>query len=380
MRGHIPFNLRRLRAVQGFSEGDLATRTEMSVTAYQRIERGEDEPSAEHLQAIADALKTPIHRLVTPIKKLSSARFRSGELVLELRESILDDVARWIDNFCDIENIVDNHIALKINFSRVRKEAARNKDKCRCRTAAMLVRKELGLGESEPLHNISGLLESAGIKIGERKFNVDNVFGLSVAAREGGPAIVVNTREGITVERQIFTAAHELGHLVLHPSDYDGQQSEENEEHEREADIFAAAFLIPAEAFWKEWNSNSGLSLSDCVMRVKSIFRVSYKTVLHELSEKIDNVREVFARDYEHLYGHTLGKTDEPAALSASAFRDNQLDDLKQTDFTPSRLPSLVREAVEHEEITLSRAAEILEISLLTMHDLATSWGKAPRR
>ena len=378
MRGHIQSNLRRLRAVQGFSEGDLATKTEMSVTDYQRIERGEDEPSVERLQAIADALNTPIHRLVTPIKRLSSARFRSGELVLELRETILDDVARWIDNFCDIENIVNNHIDLKIDFKRMHKEAERSKDKCKA--AAALVRKELGLGEGEPLHNISGLLEAAGIKIGERKFNADNVFGLSVADREGGPAIVVNTSEGIPVERQIFTTAHELGHLLLHPSDYDGQQSKENKEHEREADIFAAAFLMPAVAFWKEWDSNSGLSLSDRVMKVKSIFRVSYKTVLHELSEKIENVRDVFARDYEHLYGHALGKTDEPAALSASAFRDKQLDYLKQTDFTPSRLPSLVREAVEHEEITLSRAAEILEIPLLAMHDLATSWAKVPRK
>lgn len=44
----------------------------------------------------------------------------------------------------------------------------------------------------------------------------DDFFGLSIGPADGGPAVVVNVWDGISVERWIFTAAHELGHLVLH--------------------------------------------------------------------------------------------------------------------------------------------------------------------
>ncbi len=48
----------------------------------------------------------------------------------------------------------------------------------------------------------------------------DSFFGLSVGERDGGAAVVVNTWDRISVERWIFAAAHELGHLLLHPAEY----------------------------------------------------------------------------------------------------------------------------------------------------------------
>lgn len=64
------------------------------------------------------------------------------------------------------------------------------------------------------------------------------MFGLSVGVVDGGPAIIVNDDSGIAIERQIFTMAHELGHLLLHGMDGDDTKAE------READVLAAEVLL----------------------------------------------------------------------------------------------------------------------------------------
>ena len=114
----------------------------------------------------------------------------------------------------------------------------------------------------------------------------DAFFGLSVAKEDGGPAVVVNVWDRISVERWIFTAAHELGHLLLHVGAYDVAKTEESREEEEEANQFASHFLMPQEVFALEWNEARGLPLVDRVLKVKRIFRVSYRTVLYRLSEQ----------------------------------------------------------------------------------------------
>jgi len=76
----------------------------------------------------------------------------------------------------------------------------------------------------------------------------DSFFGLSVAEDDGGPAIIVNVWERISVKRRIFSAAHELGHLLLHLDAYNVEESAEDKVQEREADVFASHFLMPEEA------------------------------------------------------------------------------------------------------------------------------------
>src|SRR4029079_8029249 len=97
--------------------------------------------------------------------------------------------------------------------------------------------------------------------------------------------IAVNTWDRISVERWIFTGAHELGHLVLHLGDYEVDRKEEEARQEREANLFASHFLMPPEVFRKEWSETYGMSFVARVFKVKRMFRVSYRTVLFRLAE-----------------------------------------------------------------------------------------------
>jgi hypothetical protein len=212
----------------------------------------------------------------------------------------------------------------------------------------------------------------------------DLFFGLSVGREDGGPAIVVNVWERISVERWIFTAAHELGHLLLHLGAFDVDQRSEDDAEEREADQFASHLLMPERVFWKEWNEARGLSLVDRVLKVKRIFKVSYRTVLYRLSENETYGSEIwkhFQIAHRNLFGHGLGKSDEPRALSPTDFQSmvehrppHEPKRLDEEDFVEDRLHALVRRAFEEQMISLPRAAQILRIDLATMQKRCAAW------
>ena len=79
-----------------------------------------------------------------------------------------------------------------------------------------------------------------------------------ILIRKDGTALIgVNSSEAAV--RQRFTIAHELGHYYLHPKkdtfiDYrDNKKEMDHSPREREADMFAAALLMPREQIEKDF-------------------------------------------------------------------------------------------------------------------------------
>ena len=213
----------------------------------------------------------------------------------------------------------------------------------------------------------------------------DGFFGLSVAEGEGGPAIVVNVWDRISVERWIFTAAHELGHLLLHLDAYNVEEKAEEPSEEKEADIFASSFLMPPDIFDSEWQEARGLSFVERVLKIKRIFHVSYKTVLYRLSETTSLRGAVWGRfqaEYKAAHGRTLSVADEPEGLTPGSFRPTMSEArgadepvrLSSHDFTQDRLRRLVRDGIERKVITIGRGAEILGLTLKEMRRLVAAW------
>jgi Zn-dependent peptidase ImmA (M78 family)/transcriptional regulator with XRE-family HTH domain len=380
----IVTNLKRLRSVKDLTQVELSDRAGLSRAGYRNIETGKTTPRSSTLQALADALEVPLRELLAPVPVLKHVRFRSFER-LRTREGILADVGRWLGDFNELEDILDDRKPYTLTDlappARRDKGAAKNS----AIQMAAQVRERFGLGTKETVRDICGLLEANGIKVFPHRIASDAFFGLSVAEEDGGPAVVVNTWERISVERWIFTAAHELGHLVLHRPDYQIEEVKEGRTHEKQANLFASHFLMPHEIFRDEWNEARGLPFLDRVLKVKRIFQVSYKTVLYRLAEtgKIEiNVWQRFQSDYRKRHGRTLMKQDEPQALAADAFRASfpesskarEPEDLSGADFVEDRLSRLVRQAVEAGAVSLGRGAEILGLSLPEMRTLAGAW------
>ena len=174
--------------------------------------------------------------------------------------------------------------------------------------------------------------------------------------------------------------------MILHLGSYDVEQTDENQLEESEADVFAGYFLVPQATFASELAESRGLPLVDRVFKLKRIFRVSYRTVLYRMGEHLEAAERQklwirFQGDFKRRFGRGLSRADEPAGLPPEAFHgsppDRGADEperLLAFDFVEDRLYRLVRETVEKEGISLSRAAEILGIGVEEMLDLSASW------
>ena len=377
----IGSNLRRIREAKGWSQDKAAELSGISRPAYRNIETGASTPKVSTLQSIADGLGVKLQDLITPVRTLENVRFRALKR-MNSREQILNEVARWLDDFNYLENLLQN----KENYlfeDLVHRLSSVQAGVERAKRAAELAREELGLHEKEPIRDIAGLLESSGIKLYPISLASDGFFGLSVSELDGGPAVAVNVWERISVERWIFSAAHELGHLLLHLDAYNVNESQEDDSQETEANIFASYFLMPQRAFESEWEETYGLAFVDRVLKVKRIFQVSYKTVLYRLAERDGgSVWGKFQAAYKSRTGKTLKIMDEPEALLPHSFhqsmsevlRSQEPDSLSASDFIEDRLSRLVRLAIESDKITLSRGAEILRLDLEAMRERVSSW------
>jgi Zn-dependent peptidase ImmA (M78 family)/DNA-binding XRE family transcriptional regulator len=374
----IAGNLLRLRKAKKLTQEKVAEAAGISRVGYRKIENRESKPRVDTLKAIATALEVNIRDLVSPIRELSHVRFRSQK-TFNNREQILAEIGEKLENYSELESLlnlkIDNKLA-KIKFLPGGKKNPLE--------VADQVRKRFKLTSEEPIVNICGLLEANGVKVISVRKSSINFFGLSVSAQDVGPAVIVNTWERIPVERWIFTAAHELGHLILHLSAYNVCEIDENRVEEKEADRFASYFLMPQEVFQREWENTYGLPLSDRVLKIKRFFKVSYKTVLFRLNENNPeiNVWKLFYNDFRIHYGKTLSQKEEPDGLEAIDYsgtvsegsKAQEPNDLSPFDFKCERLWFLVRKGIESDKITLSRGAEVLGLPLVKMRELIRSW------
>jgi Zn-dependent peptidase ImmA (M78 family) len=263
------------------------------------------EPKSTTLIKLAEALGVSFPELLADAPRLESLRFRtaktlSGREKAE-RDQLRHDTALWLANYKVLEDsIQDESTYLLPTLDGVSPDIA-----------AAKVRKELGLDPTSPVHDIAALMEQSGIKPRIRPFGFKKTFGLSVGQADGVPAIIVNCETGISIERQVFTIAHEFGHLVLHRDSYVATREEETDYEENDANVFAGCFLIPNEGLRAAWEELRGLHWIDAVLRVKKEYKVSYKTIFFRLKDiyPVLGKRQLdtdFVIQYKERFGHDL--------------------------------------------------------------------------
>jgi len=380
---HIGQNVRRLRLQKGWTQAKLHEEAGLSLPAIGSIETGKVEPRFSNINKISEALNVDVYQLLKEPPRLDSVRFRANRK-MKRRDHILAEVADWLNNYSLLESLLSEkqHNCIKLITDKVDlQEESRKK----AISAVSIARTIFGLGDNEPIYDLCSLVESNGIKVFERPLNSSDFFGLSVGEEAGGPAVIVNTNERISVERWIFTVAHELGHLILHQTAYDSSVEVENDQEELEANLFASHFLVPEKAFIKAWEGYYGMPLVDRVLRVKRIFNVSYKTILYRVNElmgKEQNIWKRFYYRYKMQYGKSLTNHQEPLGVDKNHFRavepeskiSEEPSKLDRNEFGEGHFRSLVRRAVESESISASKAAKMLNLSISDFNQLASCW------
>ncbi len=380
-RATLSANLLRIRLARGETQAQIAAAAGMSRVGYRNVESGDAVPRTDSLEKIAEALGVGVEDLLRPAETLRAVRFRAHKK-MTAREQLLLDVGRWLRAYVALEELVGEKPESPFHSLRMLlpKRAPGFE---RAVDAASEARRVLKLGPKEGIRDICGLLEDNGVKVYTPVLASEGFFGLSVGEEDCGPAVVVNTWDRISVERWIFTAAHELGHVLLHLSSFDVEKSDEVEGEESEADVFASYFLMPEALFAKEWEEAAGLGFMEAVFKVKRIFRVSWKSVVYRLASRPGAPKDLWARffgEYKRRTGRSLRATEEPGGLRPEEFtagpapRGLEPEQLSPSDFVEDRLARLVRRALTEKKISYGHAAELLRVDEATIRARASFW------
>ena len=349
-------NLFRLRVSHNFTQTEIAKKLDITRPNYINLEKGESNPKDSTVQRVAKLYGLKPESLFSEKKKYSSLRFRLKSLKTSRQKNQRDSTIQIFSNELDAYIELENILVKNIQFNYADKKFSSPKQ------AALKVRSDFGLDEYEPILDICDLLQKVGIRLILLSSPLKEFFGLSVKLSENNLAIGINRDDSISIERKIFTIAHELGHILLHSDSFQPEEQIEKEKEEREADEFASYFLLPEKGFWNEWNKRQGLSFVQKVLQIKRIYKVSYKTILLRLDSyykksKAFNPYMIFNKSYKK----GISSKEEPEGLT-------------EYDFAEENFPAMVREAFLKEEVSFARACELLKISTSEMRELANSW------
>lgn len=145
--------------------------------------------------------------------------------------------------------------------------------------AAIACREHWGLGNA-PIANMVRVLENAGVVVLNSDSRCEAIDGASIdgaSIDNRRPKVLRNTpTRGY---RSRFTDAHELGHLVMHKGIITGDR-----ETERQANRFASAFLLPAQAFYASFPKSHRIDWAE-IERLKQHWCVSKAALFYRAKQ-----------------------------------------------------------------------------------------------
>ena len=230
--------LKSARRAAGLSQRALAEAAGISAMAISKYERQLDIPGSDILLRLAQALEVQTEYFLRPvtITVTPPTYRRRASLPKKQEKAITGQVQEWLERYLDVESLFGEppRFALPPAFN------PRITSLEEVEEAALSLRRAWRLGQG-PVESLVEVLEEHGIRVGQVKSHND-FDALTLWANNHTPVIVV--KKEIPGDRQRFSLAHELGHLVLEPAgDVDAEKA---------ANRFAGAFLVPAPAARRE--------------------------------------------------------------------------------------------------------------------------------
>lgn len=312
MRGVLQFNGERLtqaRLARGLTQASLSAVTGYSRASISKWEKGDQYPEAIAIPGIATALGVTEHWLMSePLQiKRNPFYFRSNASITKQVRSIASIRLEWA---YEISNIIQEWVDLpRVNLPQTlsREEALLINDED-IERVALECRKLWGLNDN-PVSNITRVVESAGVIVVREESGYSNMDGVSTwFDPENRPYIWLSADKESGV-RSRFDLAHELGHLIMHknllPEDQNKPQS--YNEIERQADLFAAAFLMPASTI----STSLRVVTLDSLLMAKKRWGASVAALIMR-AHKLDFISDEHKTRLFRNYSYRGWKTNEP--------------------------------------------------------------------
>lgn len=231
-----PRMLQLLRESRGLSQTALARLSGVPQPTLSKVENGIGYLDAERAGAVADALQYPVEVFDWPdeIFGFGSAAFhhrKQQSLGVTTLQRIHADVNLIRMRLVRLLRGID--MAPRFPFPSIEIDEMGGSPSEVARAVRAAWRMPMG-----PVNSMVSTLEDAGAVVVRADLLSHRISAISLSVPDTPPLFVLN--HGMPADRERFTLAHELGHLVMHdlpvaPDDAEAQ-----------ADAFASEFLMPA--------------------------------------------------------------------------------------------------------------------------------------
>jgi len=338
--------INRARKASGLSLRDLGEAVGLSHAAIKKYEDGIATPPSSTLLKMAKALNVRTEYFFRPqTASLEGIEYRKKtSLPRKLLNAIEHEVIDQIERRIELENLFPKS---PINsFSQINTLPSKIKTIQDIEGIAEGVRKSWSLG-TDPLPDLVDLFETNGIRVFMVEVNANPKFDGLTASINGMPIVVVGSNW--PGDRQRFTLAHELGHLML----LNKLPSSINEEEA--CHYFAGAFLLPKEPLLQKLGAHrTNLELKELSL-LKEEYGLSMAGILYR-AKNLEIISPALKESISAIFRNRRWNITEPGA----PYPKEKTHIFEQ----------LVFRALGEDYIGEAKAAELMKVSLSTFKNL----------
>lgn len=267
--------IQRARKAQALSLRALGEQIGLTHAAIKKYEDDEVIPGSDVLLKLAKVLGVKVEYFFRPSQfTLTSIQYRKHKDMSQLQlETITSKILDQIERRIELENLFPSPpiqaFSLKHSIKKIKREDE-------LESLANQIREEWNLG-LEPLPDLIDIFEERGIKV----FEIDNqqyrgFDGLSANINDIPIVVIGNQWPG---DRQRFTLAHELAHILL------GDFGFSQDKLEKFCDHFSGAFILPKQSLTNVLGQHRTSIEARELSLLKQEFGISMASILHRIEE-----------------------------------------------------------------------------------------------
>lgn len=328
-------NLKYYRLKNAMSKKKLAEQLNVSPMAISNYENGKRKPDMELLKQMAKVLGVRVSDfLVVRNDKLVFCHgdFRkTSALSVNQQEYVRESVEEYFNRFMTVVEILGGEVLPDAPLTSMLQLTGDSEDD------AHSLRKHLNLAVDGPIGNLIEILENKGILIYVCEINNDKFSGMNGFVN-GCPYIVIN--KNMSPERNRSTIVHELSHLMFKwPQDMESSTIEEL------ATAISGAFLFPKTDVIRELGIRRTVISKDMLL-IAQEYGISM-FLLVKRAQLSGVISQSVAKGFYIKASSAGWRKNEPVRID----KEN-----------PTLFEQLVYRAVNENEISMQRGAELLKI------------------
>lgn len=363
----IALAIRRQREAMDMTVAALASKIDVSRNTLTNYEAGKTEPTAGDLVRLSEELGCSVSELLGVGNIAPTPRFAFRAHAPLRKDSSVTVLARkFLRAYAEIESITETRLGDRLRpFVNGTNGSLKERE---IEGIAEDLRQNCGLSDCGP-ENIASVLESLGVRC--LFFNFDSPGLDGISAIQGDMMLTMLKDSECNTERIIFSAAHELAHLVLHPFLFteNSDARDEDRDFEKEANIFAGSFLVPSNELVRIWREDrlSRLPLFHALLLLKRVFHVSYWSLFYRAK-----ALQLTTVDWPAFMAMTKAHMGITGKASIKDLEPEPIDN--RSLYRTTRFELLVRSAFIQELIGVAKVAEMMQISVEKAQEKTAHW------